>query len=226
LIINKAELIKKIPFLFYFSHIDNAIDILNYGLFSRNQAEHELLIQKDFSNKYVQSRRNKIIELSNSKELELHNLVNLYFNPINPTLAVTQRNYGHEDIVIYCIDFNKIISDKKIGIAFTDRNAAVNEDNLNIYNNLNSIDQLNFDIIHGSYLKDRNDSTYTNWKQIRSAEFFVYPSVSPDYINNVLTTSNETKNYLEEEINSYQLKLQSFNGIQVDKNLDMYSFYS
>ena len=86
MIINNAELIKKIPFLYYFSHIDNAIDILSHGIFSRNQAERELLIQKDFSNNYVQSRRNKIIQLSNSKELELHNLVNLFLS--QPSIIV------------------------------------------------------------------------------------------------------------------------------------------
>ena len=81
---------------------------------SRRKAQDGLLIQKDFSNNYVQARRDKIIKLSNSMEVHLHDLVNLFFNPINPTLAVAQRDYGHEDILIFCINFNKIISDKKL----------------------------------------------------------------------------------------------------------------
>ena len=212
--------------MFYVSHINNAIDILNLGLMSRRKAQDSLLIQKDFSNNYVQARRDKIIKLSNSMEVHLHDLVNLFFNPINPTLAVAQRDYGHEDILIFCINFNKIITDKKLAIAFTDRNASVDDDGLNIYNDLNFINELNFDIIYGAYLKDRNNSEYKNWKQIRSAEFFVYPSIPTDYIYKVLTTSNETQKYLKEEIHSYQLMLKNFRGIQVDKSLDMYSFYS
>ena len=112
---------------------------------SRRKAQDGLLIQKDFSNNYVQARRDKIIKLSNSMEVHLHDLVNL-FNPINPTLAVAQRDYGHEDL-IFCINFNKIITDKKLAIAFTDRNASVDDDGLNIYNDLNFINELNFDII-------------------------------------------------------------------------------
>jgi hypothetical protein len=222
---NNTELLDKIKFLFYFSHIEHFIDIMQNGIFSRNRAEKELLIQEDFSDQNVQIRRNKKIKLSNSKEVIQHDLVNLFFNPLNPTLAVTQRDYGHENYVIYCINFKKLISDKELGFAFTDRNASVDGDKLNIYNDLNYINQLDFGIIHGEYKKDRSGDDYYDWKQVRSAEFLVYPILPPEYINRVLTTSAETKNYLYNEINSYKLNLKSFNGIEVAKYLDMYTFY-
>ena len=195
---------------------------MQYGILSRNEAMKKLLIRKDFSDTQVQDRRDKVIKLSNSINKSQHDLANLFFNPLNPTLAVAQANYGHDNIIIYTIDFLRVLNDDKLDVAFTDKNASVSEAKLGIYNDMEHIDKLNFDIILGPYWKkDRFGEEWTNWKQERSAEFMIYPHIPVKYIYNVLTTSPETKSHLEDEIKSYLLKLKTFKGIQVDEKIEV-----
>ena len=105
---------------------------MQYGILSRNEAMKKLLIRKDFSDTQVQDRRDKVIKLSNSINKSQHDLVNLFFNPLNPTLAVAQANYGHDNIIIYTIDFLSVLNDDKLDFAFTDKNASVSEAKLGI----------------------------------------------------------------------------------------------
>jgi hypothetical protein len=200
---------------------------MQYGILSRNEAMKKLLISTDFSDKQIQNRRDKIIKLRNihSKSQHgesQHDLVNLFFNPLNPTLSVSQRDYGHENLIIFCINFLSILNDDTLSIAFTDKNASISEANLHVFNDIEDIDKLDLNLIYGEYMKDRSREDWKNWKQKRSAEFMVYPSISNKYIYKVITTSTETKSYLEGEINSQMLKLETFKDILVDDRMNIY----
>ena len=83
------------PYLYYFCTIHSLKSILNLGILSRNSAINDNLIQKntDWSSSVVQRYRSESnIEMSDGENKNIHDLVNVFFNPYNVTIYKAQEN--------------------------------------------------------------------------------------------------------------------------------------
>ena len=100
-------------------------------------------MQRLFPGISVQERRSqKLITVTGRKEVLLHDVVPLFFNPKNPTLDVKKEDW--EKLAILVIDKN-VITDENVEIAFTKGNAS--RDDAEILRHLKDLDKLDWEII-------------------------------------------------------------------------------
>jgi len=198
------------PYLYYFCTIHNLKSILNLGILSRNSAIKDNLIQKntDWSSSAVQEYRSKSnIEMSDGENKNIHDLVNVFFNPYNITIYKAQQNLvnylnlNYEmNSVVLAISVARLQSSEKFKhFAFTDGNVGTRDDHHIKYNNLDDIHKLDWKTINKPWQKFDNyyDSKFLNYKSKKSSEFFINEPLEPSTIESILCTSEELKELLE-----------------------------
>ena len=191
-------LTEKTPYLYYFCDLKNLSSILEYGILSRNKVLDSNLKddQGDWSNKNVQINRSKTtIKLSNGKEVNAHDLVPTFFTPYNTTIYKAQENLSlmggdyKMNFVIIAINIRRIFEKKDdLAFAFSNRNIGARSDNVNVFNDLNDIQNLDWKIINEPYKEFENhyDSTFKEWAQKKSAEFLIENKIEPLFFDEVL----------------------------------------
>ena len=217
------NLIKNTPFLYYFCTTENIKSILDLGILSRNQAIKRGVYKKenDWSNPQIQRyRKNTTISLSNGKEASVHDLVCTFFTPYNTTIYKAQEILGStgeysKKCIIIALDVEKLLTNNNKVFAFSNRNVGASIENVNYYNNLSDIDELDWGIINQNYKKFDNyyDSTFKEWRDKKSAEFLIENIVEPKYFAQLLCISENTMTSLKKETQI---------PIEVFKNLALY----
>ena len=111
---------KKPENIYYICHIENLASILKKGIYCRAQVNEEKLPHHDIHDQDVLDRRNKNIITGKN----LHDYVNLYFQPRNAMLYRLICNEKKDNFVILSI--NSSVLDKK-GVYISNRNAAASQ---------------------------------------------------------------------------------------------------
>ena len=161
----------KIESLWYITHIDSLLSIIENGILCRNYIKEKQIECKDISNENVQTRRTSI-----------HNQVNLYFANNTSMLYVVIQKFG-ESIILLEIDALPIMKNQP---QFADGNAASN--NTAIYDDLKDLDRLNWEIIY-----NREPEYYGDNKRIRAAEVLVEKQVPPSCIKTIHVQCTKSK---------------------------------
>ena len=198
------------PYLYYFCTIHNLKSILNLGILSRNTAINDNLIQKntDWSSSVVQGYRSESnIEMSDGENKNIHDLVNVFFNPYNVTIYKAQENLVNDlnlnyqmNSVVLAISVQKLQSSEKFKhFAFTDGNVGTRDNHHVKYNNLDDIHKLDWKTINKPWKEFDNyyDSKFSNYKSKKSSEFFINEPLESSTIESILCTSEELKELLE-----------------------------
>tara|TARA_B100001996_G_C18644247_1_gene586772 strand:+ start:871 stop:1698 length:828 start_codon:yes stop_codon:yes gene_type:complete len=177
---------------YYITHIKQLSSILKKGIKPRNIVSSRQYESVDISNSNVQQYRNYNIELSMGTNTSLKNCVPLYFTPLHPMLYVRQDKIN--EIVVLSISVD-ILKDK-IEFAFSDKNAA--DSKVNFYNNLDLIENIDWNNITGDYWNDKfYGPEFESWKEKRMAEFIIYPDVAPIFIEDFLCANIEVSKEIE-----------------------------
>ena len=223
------ELKNKIPYLYYICSIENAFGIIDQGVFSRNESLKRNLIKNDFSNADVQElRAKKSVYLSNGLVVNLHDLVCLFFNPLNTTYYVAQRDskpIKDKNLVVICFSIEEILNDPTLAFAFTNKNAA--KEDVSWFNTLEEFDNIDFDTINGAYWPGPEwyGEKFLNWRDTVAAEFLVYPYIENRLIFSILCNTDEQKKRLMKKVelakNDGLLNKSLKDNIYVSKELDL-----
>mgnify|MGYP000323085569 FL=1 len=126
---------KNIQFLYNFSNIENLHSIIKNGILPKNFVNRSGIKTSSFAEESVQERRhNKTVELSDRSQVNLHDLVPLYFTPKTPTL------FARKDIQskIFFVEISvSLIYEEAQNFSFTDGNAG--SDSTQFFRNLNDL---------------------------------------------------------------------------------------
>jgi len=197
---------KNVQYLYYFSRIENLDNIIKHGILSYNEVNNMNIDSITFAEETVQVRRDRRnIFLSNNMKKNLHDLVPLYFKSKTPTL------YARKDIqdkIFFCKIETSILSDKNVGIAFTDGNAA--SDQTKFYWNVMNLTKLNWDIILDSRWND-----YEDGRRQCNSEFLIYPKVSLNRINEFIVINESNRDLIIDKLQTYGKD----NKVSVNKEL-------
>ena len=173
---------KNIKFLYNFSNIENLPSIIKNGILPKNFVNRSCIKTSSFAEESVQERRhNKTVKLSDKSQVNLHDLVPLYFTPKTPTL------YARKDLQskIFFVEISvSLIYEEANNFSFTDGNAG--SDSTQFFRNLNDISSLPLEVINAEYWNNFEDG-----RRKRCAEFLVYPKVDAKYINKFVVINNE-----------------------------------
>ena len=205
-----------IGLFYYIFPIDNTVSILRNGVHSKNYTKIHFPDAASFSWDSVQERRSqKLITLTGRKEVLLHDVVPLFFNPKNPTLDVKKEDW--EKLAILVIDKN-VITDENVEIAFTKGNAS--RDDAEILRHLKDLDKLDWEIIYGDYWphdEKRYGIKWENWKSNRSSEFFIYPKINKTWFRKILVSNKQSLEIIDAHLNKENKFLES----SIDENIFM-----
>jgi hypothetical protein len=191
----------QINMLFHITQLSNIGHIFKYGLLCHQKA-HNVFNKRcfgisiaDISDSEVQQRRKN--KLLNNKTI--HQYVCLYFNPKNPMLY--SRKSKQDELIILGIDPNVLLEE---GVYFSDGNAAAS--NTKFYNNLESLDLINWEI-----LKTEGWSDQPDWKRIKCAEALAPFTISFQKIEKIFC-------YNTKQIQTIKLIIQ---GLKESKKIDI-----
>ena len=176
----------KINFLYHITHVDNMQSIHKYGLLSHKRAHTTGYVIEDIADPDVINIRTwKKVPESGKRIVEY---VPLFFTPRTPMLFVKKEM--QDDIVILCLDNVLLLREDVI---FTDGNAASYE--TNFFNDLQSIDNLDWECIRSSYWSNFEDGT-----RKRSAEVLVPSHVPFDHIQRIVVRTERTRQKLNSRL--------------------------
>lgn len=162
----------QITSFYYLAPIENASDIVQHGILSKNQIEKKRLKPVTFAEQSVQNRRRqKQVILSDKSRRNIHDLVPVYLTPKTPTLYA--RRDWQENLYFIQIDA-EVICDEKIQFCFTDGNAASEE--TQFYRDLSFLNRLPWDVLRADYW-----TQFADGKRKRNSEFLIYPSIPNQY---------------------------------------------
>lgn len=189
----------KLDNFFYLAPITNAESIMKYGILSNNEVHRKKMLSKSFAEESVQERRdNKRIILTNNLLYNIHDLVPLYLTSRTPTLYARR---SLKDKLFFVIIKSSILFDNDIEFAFSDGNAASAE--TIIYNDLNYIDKIPWDVINAKMWTDFDDG-----KRKRNAEFMIYPKIVPERFGILAVSNSNNKNIIEKIVSSIKLNIE------------------
>ena len=166
-----------IKYIYHMTHYKNLESILENGLLSH----YNDLVDEHIDNAEINDRRDKIEPLHDQN---LHTYVPFYFNPKNPMLYVNKDI--QDDIVILALNRNLLLKNKTI---FTDGNAATYR--TKFYNDLEDLDELNWDCLHANYWNDFEDG-----KRERMAEVLVPKKVKIKHLQKIYCFDEATESYI------------------------------
>jgi len=178
------EVISKydIPCLYHMTHINNLPSILANGLLSHNLA-HQQCGVIDISDLDVNARRSAVDPIY---KRSLHNYVPTYFRPRNPMSSARRELSSH--LVILKLNPQLLLQS---GMLFTEGNAACC--NTRFFNELNDLNQLNWDCLNSRYWND-----YSDGRRLRCAEMLIPDRIQVKNIMQIaVKSSNTNRNALD-----------------------------
>jgi len=175
----------QIKYIYHMTHINNLKNILNNGLLSHNNS----FVKRTIDNPQVNSRRDFLEPIYNKN---LHEYVPFYFNPKNPMLYVNKDKA--EDIIILAFNRKLIYQNNSL---FTDGNASVNI--TNFFNDINDLDNLNWDCLRGEYWNDFEDG-----KREIMSEVLIPNKVDINHLEKIFVNNNDNKKLTKNLLVNYQ----------------------
>ena len=168
--------------LYYITHIDNLSSILERGILSHEQIEKEHVQPTPIYHTDIVNRRR---QKNTPDQKSLWSYTNLYFQARNPMMYRVVHEKGAKDLVVISIS-KKILQTP--GIFITDGNAA--NDPTQFYFPSDGLKMLGqqWKIIQNEWWNNLDGS-----KRKIMAECLVPDSVSPEFINSVYVTDEETR---------------------------------
>ncbi|MDB9496307.1 DarT ssDNA thymidine ADP-ribosyltransferase family protein [Spirulina major CS-329] len=192
---------REIDGLYYITHVDNLISILQYGILSHAAVEAQGIKPSIIYNSSVIDRRK-------TKEIEgrsLWNFANLYFQPRNAMLySLIRSHFKHSDLVILFL--KKSILDRN-DIFISNGNAAHQETRILPVREARQYFQKLKEQVDQEWWNDHDGS-----KRKLMAECLVPDRITPDYIQGIYVS---TPKVLEKVKN--RLKDQTKLGVAMDK---------
>ena len=162
----------------YITHINNLKSISDRGILSRNKIKDLKLEFTDISWKKVQRLRKGIRGLPK----ELHDYVPLYFVEDTPMLYKVREEKGEENIVIIKVNINLLLRDD---VYFSDKNCAIQQEDVNIYKDIQDLKKLDWDII-------MTEKCYSpKYKMFKMAEVLVPDEVSLSSIEKIVIPADQ-----------------------------------
>ena len=168
--------------LYYITHIDNLSSILERGILSHEQIEKERVQPAHIYHTDIVNRRR---EKNTPDRKSLWSYANLYFQARNPMMYRVVHEKGAKDLAVVSVA-KKILQTP--GVFITDGNAA--NDPTQFYfpsDGLKMLDQ-QWKIVQNEWWNNLDGS-----KRKIMAECLVPNSVSPEFINSVYVTNEETR---------------------------------
>lgn len=168
--------------LYYITHIDNLSSILERGILSHEQIEKERVQPARIYHTDIVNRKR---EKNTPDRKSLWSYTNLYFQARNPMMYRVVHEKGAKDLVVISVS-KKILQIP--GIFITDGNAA--NDPTQFYFPSDGLKMLGqqWKIIQNEWWNNLDGS-----KRKIMAECLVPDSVSPEFINSVYVTDEETQ---------------------------------
>lgn len=161
--------------IYHITHIDNLLSILKSdGLIANKRLRQEGINYIDISHENIQFLRAKKPIPYNPGGV-LHDYVPFYFAPRSPMLYAIEkrklsRYFDGQSYVIYLVSKAESIEDSGLNFAFTNGHAII--DNVDFYNDLGALSEIDWEVIESQYWFDTEDDP--NRKFRRQAEFLVY----------------------------------------------------
>ena len=171
--------------LYNIQSINNIPSIIQYGLLSNEKTrkmEHTSIAMEE-----VQQKRDTVY-IPNG--LQLHQYVNVYFDPKNPMLSA--RRSENENICILKID--RCILDLKDTIV-TDRNASSNY--AGFYSPEVGLHKIDFKTVYATYWTDDDYYEYLRKKSVKCAEVLVPHKIPYIYITCAAVVNERAKEKME-----------------------------
>lgn len=156
--------------LYNIQAIENIPSIMRRGLLSNEKAAR--IAHTSIAMNEVQERRDKI-RVPNG--LELHQYVNVYFDPHNPMLSA--RRNQNNDICILKIDCG--ILDMP-DVVVSDRNAS--SDYASFYSPRIGMEEIDFNLVYARYWTDEDYYAQMEKKSIKCAEVLVPYMIPYEYV--------------------------------------------
>lgn len=168
----------------YITHINNLKSISDRGIVSRNKIKDLKLEFTDISWKKVQRLRKQIRGLPR----ELHDYVPLYFVEDTPMLYKVREEKGEENIVIIKVNINLLLMDD---VYFSDKNCAIQLEDVNIYKDIQDLDKLDWKII-------MTEKCYSpKYKMFKMAEVLVPDMISLSSIEKIVIPADQKDKLLK-----------------------------
>ena len=181
--------------LWYLSHIDNFSSILRRGILPKNIVEKSMDSSKSFADEKVQSiRHKKSVYLTNKMNMNIHDLVPLYFTTKTPTLYARK---DMQDNFFYCQIGAFFLCKEKYNFSFFDGNAASKYSKA--YTDLRKLSELPWHVI-------RSRNTYTgdsDYKRKKCAEILIHPSIPTKRIYRIYVNNENTEKRIISDIDQY-----------------------
>lgn len=175
-------------YLYYITHIGNVINILERGIYSKNIIKDNNISHFDLSNHEVQNIRDQLFI---GDHINLHDFVNLFFNPRNSMLFNLMCNNDHSIICVLVIDVSVLdepetfVSD---GIAAKSITRAVDVKE--------GLQLLNYEEIFRRDWNDPSEAVKDYKRNKVSAEALIKNTVYPNKILKILVPDENAKTKL------------------------------
>lgn len=188
--------------LYYIVHVGNLESILSLGIYSNNLINQKGIKHFDLSDNEVQEIRDNIF-IGNS--INLHDFVNLFFNPRNSMLYRLLGNNNPRDICILEIDISVLDeTDAFVGDGIVAKCTTLAR------NAKEGLKLLHYDEVFRENWNDPNPHIKDMQRSKVSAEALIKNCVSSEKIKQIIVMDDYAKNLLDEfkinipiSVNSY-----------------------
>jgi hypothetical protein len=186
-----------IPTLLYrIVHVQNVEYILQHGIYTRGNENHDP--------NYVNIGDTQLILDRNEHPVKLNGYGNLgdyvpfYFGPYSPMLYKIKTGFGikhypQSEIVYFITNAQSIAA---FGLQFTFTNGHAKTKISKFYNNLNDLDEVDWDMVGAKFWKpEPDDEDRTRRKQ---AEFLIHTHVPISLIDKIVVYNQEKFNFVQD----------------------------
>ena len=182
--------------LYYITHVDNLLSILERGILSHQRIEEEGLQPAHIYNTDIVNRRRK---KNTPDRKSLWSYANLYFQPRNPMMYRVVHEKGARDLTVISVT-NKILHAP--GVFITDGNAA--NDPTQFYFPSDGLKMLGqqWKIIQNEWWNNLDGS-----KRKIMTECLVPNSISPEFINSIYVANEKIRVSVSEKVGSRSISV-------------------
>lgn len=162
------------------------------GILPRNEADRRGIQYERFALEGVQQRRhNRVVQVSDRNQYNIHDLVPVYLTPKTPTLSrVRERQNKIFFIVISSDILLDTIDSLDVQFAFSDGNAT-NRPTRFYWNLDRHLENIPWNVIRADYWADLPDAT-----RRRNSEFLIHPRIPPARFQFIIVNNRDLRQNL------------------------------